>query len=53
MKILTHAFYETLEDELNKSLVSLDENYRKTDDKIELMGWKKFCRDLWAGSIIV
>ncbi|MDH1976887.1 hypothetical protein [Aliarcobacter butzleri] len=26
MEILTHAFYETLEDELNKSLVSLDEN---------------------------
>ena len=26
MKILTRAFYETLENELNKSLVSLDEN---------------------------
>ncbi|WP_066402701.1 DUF5677 domain-containing protein [Aliarcobacter cryaerophilus] len=26
MKILTNAFYETLENELNKSLVSLDEN---------------------------
>lgn len=26
MEILTHAFYEALEDELNQSLVSLDEN---------------------------
>ncbi|MBI4411525.1 MAG: ATP-binding protein [Deltaproteobacteria bacterium] len=33
-------------------LVSREPGYRKTEDGIELMHWKDFCRKLWEGQIV-
>jgi uncharacterized protein len=33
-------------------LVSREESQRRTSDGIELMHWKEFCQQLWAGEIV-
>ncbi len=35
-----------------KMVVSLDETPRKTEEGIEILPWKMFCKDLWEGLIV-